>query len=80
MTPLLLISENQVKASHALSIGQPNEEQLYYLQSRGLTKQQALGLLSVGYFLPIIQMVPDQDQQIELQKEMEQKVGLYGCK
>lgn len=80
VTPLLLISENQVKASHALSIGQPNEEQLYYLQSRGLTKQQALGLLSVGYFLPIIQMVPDQDQQIELQKEMEQKVGLYGCK
>lgn len=79
VTPLLLIGENQVKASHALSIGQPNEDQLYYLQSRGLSKSQALGLLSVGYFLPIIHMVKDTDLQEQLQKEMEEKVGLYGC-
>ncbi|MGM9947661.1 SufD family Fe-S cluster assembly protein [Floccifex sp.] len=78
VTPLLLIGENQVKASHALSIGQPNEDQLYYLQSRGLSKSQALGLLSVGYFLPVIHMVKDEDLQENLQKEMEEKVGLYG--
>ena len=33
VTPLLLIDENDVKASHALTIGQPDENQLYYLQS-----------------------------------------------
>lgn len=78
VTPLLLIGENQVKASHALSIGQPNEEQLYYLQSRGLSKQQALGLLSIGYFMPVIHQIEDENQQILLQSEMERKVGLYG--
>ena len=78
VTPLLLIDENNVKASHALSIGQPDEDQLYYLQSRGLTVKQALGLLSVGYFMPVIQMVKDEALRVQLQEEMEGKVGLYG--
>lgn len=75
--PLLLIDENQVQASHALTIGKPDEDQLYYLQSRGLTTQQAIGLLSVGYFLPVIEMIDDQDLHDQVRQEMESKVGLY---
>lgn len=76
--PLLLIDENEVKASHALSIGQPNEEQLYYLCSRGLSKQQAMGLLSVGYFLPVLDLIDDKELYESLRAYMESKVGLYG--
>lgn len=78
--PLLLIDENDVKASHALTIGQPDEEQLYYLQSRGLTTKQAVGLLSVGYFLPVIELIDDEDEKNALRQEMESQVGLYGRK
>ncbi|MBQ0066107.1 MAG: SufD family Fe-S cluster assembly protein [Firmicutes bacterium] len=80
VVPLLLIDENQVKASHALSIGQPDEDQLYYLQSRGLTKRQSLGLLSVGYFMPVIEMIQDEKMQEEVRMLVESKVGLYGNK
>ena len=80
VTPLLLIDENDVKASHALTIGQPDENQLYYLQSRGLSTKQALGLLSVGYFLPVIDFVEDEELKLSLREEMERKVGLYGHK
>lgn len=76
--PLLLIDENDVKASHALTIGQPDENQLYYLQSRGLSTQQAMGLLSVGYFMPVIQWIEDEQLRNQLQEEMERKVGIYG--
>ncbi len=76
--PLLLIDENEVKASHALTVGQPDADQLYYLQSRGLTTQQAIGLLSIGYFLPILDFVEDEQQRNALREEMERKVGLYG--
>ena len=76
--PLLLIDENDVKASHALTIGQPDENQLYYLQSRGLTPQQAMGLLSVGYFMPVIQWIEDETLRTTLQNEMESRVGIYG--
>ncbi|MCF0106973.1 MAG: SufD family Fe-S cluster assembly protein [Holdemanella sp.] len=78
VVPLLLIDENNVKASHALTIGQPDENQLYYLQSRGLSVKQALGLLSVGYFLPVIDFVEDEELKLSIREEMERKVGLYG--
>lgn len=76
--PLLLIDENDVKASHALTIGQPDENQLYYLQSRGLTTQQAMGLLSVGYFMPVIQLIENEELREKLEEEMERRVGIYG--
>lgn len=76
--PLLLIDENDVKASHALTVGQPDEDQMYYLQSRGLTKKQAIGLLSVGYFLPVLDLIDNEEMKDKLQEEMESKVGLYG--
>ncbi len=75
--PLLLIDENEVKASHAMTIGQPDADQLYYLQSRGLTTKQAIGLLSVGYFLPVLDMIDDQELHDQIRVEMERKVGLY---
>lgn len=76
--PLLLIDENDVKASHALTIGEPDENQLYYLQSRGLSKETALGLLSVGYFMPVIRQIENEDLREQLREEMERKVGIYG--
>lgn len=76
--PLLLIDENDVKASHALSMGQPDQEQLYYLQSRGLSVTQAIGLLSVGYLLPVIGLIEDETLRMSLQEQMESRVGLYG--
>ena len=48
------------------------------MKSRGLTVSQALGLLSIGYFLPVIEMVRDEDLKLALRTEMEGKVGLYG--
>lgn len=76
--PLLMIDENDVKASHALTIGEPDENQLYYLESRGLSKEMALGLLSVGYFMPTIEMIQEEEIREKTREEMERKVGVYG--
>lgn len=76
--PLLLIDENDVKASHALTIGQPDASQMYYLQSRGLSRAMAMGLLSIGYFMPVIDLIDDEEEKKRLREEMESKVGLYG--
>lgn len=76
--PILYIDENDVKASHALTIGQPDASQLYYLQSRGLDKAQAMGLLSIGYFMPVISLLDSQEDRDRVRQEMERKVGLHG--
>lgn len=77
VVPLLFIDENDVKASHATSLGQPDENQLYYLQTRGLSREQALGLLMIGYIMPMKNIIQQEELQEKLQSEIEMKVGLY---
>jgi Fe-S cluster assembly protein SufB/Fe-S cluster assembly protein SufD len=43
--PGLEILTNDVKASHAASVGQVDEEQLFYMMSRGLSKKEAVKLI-----------------------------------
>jgi Fe-S cluster assembly scaffold protein SufB len=45
VVPDLEIESNQVKAGHAASVGKIDEEQLFYLTSRGLNKEEAVELL-----------------------------------
>ncbi|AMC93530.1 hypothetical protein AOC36_05900 [Erysipelothrix larvae] len=72
--PKLLIEENDVEASHAASVGQPDEDQIYYMQSRGIKRPDALKLIVLGYLIPIAYEVEDDDIREYLIQEIEQKV------
>lgn len=50
--PVLLIDENDVEASHSLSSGTIDEDVLFYMNSRGLNKKEALSLLLYSYLMP----------------------------
>ncbi|NBK97843.1 MAG: SufD family Fe-S cluster assembly protein [Erysipelotrichia bacterium] len=77
VTPLLLIDENDVEASHACGIGEMNEDHLYYLQTRGLDKRAALGLLTLSYLLPILRVVKQEEKiKHDLEEMIQCKVGL----
>ncbi|MBR2677491.1 MAG: SufD family Fe-S cluster assembly protein [Solobacterium sp.] len=73
--PELLIDENDVEASHAMSIGRVDDEQLYYMMSRGLTLQQCTALLSAGYLLPVADVIEDPQVQSLLRAELERKLS-----
>jgi Fe-S cluster assembly protein SufD len=47
--PTLEIEANEVKASHAASVGQVDKQQVLYLMSRGLTKIAAEGEIVRGF-------------------------------
>jgi Fe-S cluster assembly protein SufD len=47
--PQLEVRADDVKAAHGATTGQMREEELFYLQSRGLTKMEASVLLSHAY-------------------------------
>lgn len=72
--PILYIDDNDVAASHAASLGQPDENQLYYMESRGLTHQQALSLITIGYLMPVTQTITDESVNSQLKQEIEEKV------
>lgn len=51
INPNLLIEENDVIANHSALIGRFSEEELFYLQSRGIPKKTALNLLVKGFLM-----------------------------
>jgi len=47
--PNLEISENEVKAGHAATVGKIDEMEIFYLMSKGLTRNQAVKLIVDGF-------------------------------
>jgi len=56
--PSLKIDANDVKASHGATVGQIDEEHLFYLMARGLSRAEAERLIVEGFFEPVIQKIP----------------------
>lgn len=73
--PVLYIDDNDVKASHAATMGQPDAEQIFYMQTRGLSRQDAMKLITIGYLMPISKVIDDADLNNLLKQEIETKVS-----
>lgn len=76
--PALEIATNDVSAAHEATVGKIDEEQLFYLKSRGLSDEQAMQLVVAGFIEPIIKALP-MEYALELNRlielEMEGAVG-----
>jgi Fe-S cluster assembly protein SufD len=53
--PSLEIEADDVKASHAATVGQADENALFYLQSRGIGRDKALRLYAEGFLNQILE-------------------------
>lgn len=72
--PILLIDENDVLAGHAASIGQVDQEQMYYLMSRGIDAQTAQNLVIRGFLGPVIAGMPNNQMRQQLIATVERKL------
>ncbi|MVP00840.1 Fe-S cluster assembly protein SufD [Paenibacillus lutrae] len=73
--PILLIDEDDVKAGHAASVGQVNQEQVYYMMSRGISRDEATRLLIYGFLAPVVSEIPIAKLEEQLQTMVERKLG-----
>ena len=55
--PSLEIEAHDVQASHGATVGQVDEEQVFYLMSRGLDRSEAKGLIVNGFLESLLQRV-----------------------
>lgn len=58
-TPALEIEEHPLKAGHAATIGRVDEDQLFYLQTRGLSVLQATELVTQGFFGELVEAISE---------------------
>jgi Fe-S cluster assembly protein SufD len=56
--PNLEIEANDVRCGHAASVGPVEEDQLFYLMSRGIDRAQAERLIVFGFFNEVLQRIP----------------------
>ena len=56
--PNLEIETNDVKCSHASAVGPIDEDQLYYLESRGVPPDAAERLIVLGFFSEVLDRLP----------------------
>jgi Fe-S cluster assembly protein SufD len=73
--PKLFIDNNDVQAGHAQSIGQVDAEQLYYLQTRGLNRDEATKLIVYGYLYPVAEVIADEKLRELFLDEIREKVN-----
>ncbi|MCK5761859.1 MAG: SufD family Fe-S cluster assembly protein [Candidatus Izimaplasma sp.] len=71
--PLLFIDEYDVEASHGAAIGKIDEEQLYYLMSRGLTLKDSERLIISGFLSPIIKLLSTEELVKDFVKTVKRK-------
>lgn len=61
VNPILIIDEYDISAGHAATVGKIEEEALFYLMSRGLTKKDAEKLVISGFLKPLIDEISDEE-------------------
>jgi Fe-S cluster assembly protein SufD len=72
--PNLEIEADDVKCSHGATVGQLDEEEMFYLRSRGLTRQAAERLVIFGFFGEVLDRLPLPGVVEELKQAIEAKI------
>ena len=72
--PYIEIDEDDVSVGHEASVSKVGEEQLFYLMSRGLSEEQATGMIVSGFIEPLVKELPmeyaiEMNRLIQLQME-----------
>ncbi len=76
--PYMEVNEDDATITHEATVGRINEDQLFYLMSRGLTETQALSMIVTGFMEPFTRVLP-MEYAVEfnrlIEMEMEGAVG-----
>ena len=68
--PMLEILADDVQCKHGASIGPIDEEQAFYLMSRGVPREAAERLIVMGFIEPVVQQIPFAPLQQRLREEI----------
>ena len=72
--PNLFINEYDVMASHGVAMGSLNKDDLFYLMSRGLTKEEASQIVIMGFIMPLLEAVDNKNYSEEISKRFKENL------
>ena len=72
--PQLEIYADDVKCSHGATIGRLNEEEQFYMRSRGITLEDARVLQMISFLAPVLEAIQDEAQREEVALQLESAI------
>ena len=69
--PQLEIYADDVKCSHGATIGKLNEDEQFYMRSRGISLEEARFLQMISFVSPVFELVPEETERERLRNEVE---------
>lgn len=74
-TPILEILTDAVRCKHGATAGRLSEDDLFYIMTRGASRDEARKMLIMGFFEPVLSRVPDQALREELEAVIVRRLG-----
>lgn len=74
--PQLEIFADDVKCSHGCTVGQLDEEAMFYLQSRGIPKKEAKALLLYAFMTDVLESISIPELKEKITKQIAGKLGV----
>ena len=72
--PQLEIYADDVKCSHGATIGRLNEEEQFYMRSRGISLEDAKVLQMISFIAPVLENITDEEQHEALSVQFESDI------
>nr|BCX00937.1 MAG: Fe-S cluster assembly protein SufD [Bacteroidota bacterium] len=69
--PMLEIEANDVRCTHGASLGPVDEEHLFYLMARGLSRSEAEHLIVLGFLQEVLERIPVERVREEILEDLE---------
>jgi Fe-S cluster assembly protein SufD len=73
--PSLIVETDNVKASHGGTVGEIDEAQVFYMQTRGISRRDAVRILVEGYFEEVIQRLHDETLEELVRERIAEKIA-----
>lgn len=73
--PGLEIEADDVACTHASTVGKIDEEEVFYLMSRGIPRETAVQMVVEGFFDPLMQRIPFAGVRAHIAERIIEKVG-----
>ena len=75
--PEMEIGCGEVKAKHGATVGQLNEDEMFYLQTRGLEKSKAFQLLVMSYINEVLNQFPEKNLIQSLKQKIQKNKNIF---
>ncbi|MEW5987806.1 MAG: Fe-S cluster assembly protein SufD [Chloroflexota bacterium] len=73
--PGLEIEADDVRCTHAATVGQLDQQEIFYLMSRGIPRPTAVQMVVEGFFMPVMERIPIEGVRNRIAGRILEKVG-----